>query len=187
VWHDTPPYGPTGSDYTPAMVGSDIANLEAGNIKDGVQIDNVKGSYDPMSGAKWPGESNVLDVETVWGPTGAEYAGKLSSDNVLVAGGGNYVVTDHDDVRLDVEFGASKADKGKLDLPATTDVKLDVEYDQKASKGTYDPVTGNYTDPGKANVKSGEKYTFASIEITGELKVSGGGGGSYGLDLSIGI
>lgn len=45
VWHDTGAYGPTGADYTPEMVGSDIVNLEAGNIKDGVTIDDVEGTY----------------------------------------------------------------------------------------------------------------------------------------------
>jgi hypothetical protein len=54
VWHDTGAYGPTGSDYTPAMVGSDIANLEAGNIKKDVVIDDVTGSYDGAGGGGGP-------------------------------------------------------------------------------------------------------------------------------------
>jgi len=54
VWHDTGAYGPTGSDYTPAMVGSDIANLEAGNIKKDVVIDDVTGSYEGAGGGGGP-------------------------------------------------------------------------------------------------------------------------------------
>lgn len=50
VWHDTGAYGPTGSDYTPEMVGSDIANLEAGNVKKDVTIDDVTGTYEGEGG-----------------------------------------------------------------------------------------------------------------------------------------
>jgi len=46
VWHDTGQYGLAGSLLTPEMVGSDIANLEAGNIVDGIVIDDVTGTYD---------------------------------------------------------------------------------------------------------------------------------------------
>lgn len=45
VWHGTGAYGPTGSDLTPAMVGSDIFNLTSENIKLGVVIDDVVGTY----------------------------------------------------------------------------------------------------------------------------------------------
>jgi phage gp37-like protein len=45
TWIGTGLYGPTGSEYTPAMRASDIANCEAGYIKDGVAIDDVTGTY----------------------------------------------------------------------------------------------------------------------------------------------
>ena len=32
--------------------------------------------------------------------------------------------------------------------------------------GTYDPITGNYTDPGKANVAEGNDYTFGGVSQT---------------------
>lgn len=34
--------------------------------------------------------------------------------------------------------------------------------------GTYDPITGNYTDPGKAWVVAGHDYTFAGVSQTAE-------------------
>lgn len=37
-----------------------------------------------------------------------------------------------------------------------------------AYTGTYDPVTGNYTDPGKAWVVVGHNYTFAGVSQTAE-------------------
>ena len=54
VWHDTGLYGPTGEDYTPAMVGSDIENLEAGNVKKDVIIDDVTGTYEGAGGGGGP-------------------------------------------------------------------------------------------------------------------------------------
>lgn len=45
VWYGTGQYGPTGTDYTPSKRASSIANCEAGNVKSGVQIDNVTGTY----------------------------------------------------------------------------------------------------------------------------------------------
>ena len=39
--------------------------------------------------------------------------------------------------------------------------------------GTYDPITGNYTDPGIAHVQSGTEYTFAGDPLTGTLADSG--------------
>jgi len=35
--------------------------------------------------------------------------------------------------------------------------------------GTYDPVTGNYTDPGKDNVLTGHNYTFGGVTQTAML------------------
>lgn len=55
----------------------DVTNVSAGNIKDGVSIGGVEGTYDPMAAAVFPAEANVSDVETAYGPTGVEYAGSL--------------------------------------------------------------------------------------------------------------
>lgn len=45
VWNGTATYGPYGDDFTPAMHASDIANCEPGNIKNGVVIDDVTGTF----------------------------------------------------------------------------------------------------------------------------------------------
>ncbi|MFA5753115.1 MAG: hypothetical protein WC910_08605 [Bacteroidales bacterium] len=55
----------------------DVTNVSAGNIKDGVSIGGVEGTYDPMAAAVFPAEANVEVAETAYGPTGAEYAGAL--------------------------------------------------------------------------------------------------------------
>jgi hypothetical protein len=45
TWTGTGLYGPTGSEYTPSMRASDIANCEAGNIRRGITIDDVVGEF----------------------------------------------------------------------------------------------------------------------------------------------
>ena len=45
VFYGTGGYGAAGAEFTPAMRASDIANCEAGNIKDDVVIDDVTGTY----------------------------------------------------------------------------------------------------------------------------------------------
>lgn len=44
TFYGTGTYG-IGGEFTPAMRASDIANCEAGNVKDGVTIDDVTGTY----------------------------------------------------------------------------------------------------------------------------------------------
>ncbi len=50
VWHDTGAYGPKGVEYTPAMVGSDIENLEPANVRIDVEVDDVTGTLKPGCG-----------------------------------------------------------------------------------------------------------------------------------------
>lgn len=45
VFHTAAAYGPDGDNFTPAMVASDIANCEPGNVKLGVVIDDVTGTF----------------------------------------------------------------------------------------------------------------------------------------------
>lgn len=47
-------------------------------------------------------------------------------------------------------------------LPAAADVRNGVERGD-GTIGTYDPITGNYTDPGKANVLLGHDYIFGGV------------------------
>ncbi len=55
----------------------DVTNVSAGNIKDGVSIGGVAGTYDPMAAAVFPAEADVNSADVAYGPTGAEYAGAL--------------------------------------------------------------------------------------------------------------
>lgn len=50
VWFGSGDYGPTGADYTPSKRASSIAFCESGNIKSGVTIDDVNGSYSAAPG-----------------------------------------------------------------------------------------------------------------------------------------
>lgn len=50
--------------------------------------------------------------------------------------------------------------------PVATDLKKDVVVD--GITGLYDPITGQYTDPGKANVVVGNDYTFAGVSQVAE-------------------
>ena len=45
TWHTAGDYGPNADDYTPVMRASDIANCEPGNVKLGVAIDDVTGTF----------------------------------------------------------------------------------------------------------------------------------------------
>jgi hypothetical protein len=190
VWHDTGAYGPTGSDYTPEMVGSDIANCSAGNIKDSVTIDDVTGTYDPTADDVWPAEEDVFYGTGAYGPTGADYtpskrassiancsAGNIKSGVVIddvtgtYAGGAGGTYPSEDDVRNGEEYGPGGTDyTGNLTLPAVTDVQSGVTY---GTSGTE--YTGTFTSPSTAHVKKGIKWGANGTEFTGtyELVVSG--------------
>ena len=45
VWYGSGQYGPGGTDYTPSKRASSIANCTAGNVKNGVAIDDVLGNF----------------------------------------------------------------------------------------------------------------------------------------------
>ena len=53
-------------------------------------------------------------------------------------------------------------------LPAVTNVKSGIDRGD-GTLGTYDPITGQYTDPGKANVLIGSDYVFAGVAQVAEL------------------
>jgi hypothetical protein len=71
-------------------------------VQDGVTFgaaEALTGTYDPMAAAVFPAAANVSDVETAYGPTGAEYAGSLDlslyvlTSNVVDP---DYVIEGHD-------------------------------------------------------------------------------------------
>ena len=53
-------------------------------------------------------------------------------------------------------------------LAPIADVKSGVDRGD-GTLGTYDPITGNYTDPGKANVLLGHDYLFGGVAQVAEL------------------
>jgi hypothetical protein len=80
VWHDTGTYGYAGSLLTPSKVGSSITNLSVGNVKLGVRIDDVQGTYDPvdMGDAVWPDDDYVHLDAGAYGPDGNNYTPQKS-------------------------------------------------------------------------------------------------------------
>jgi hypothetical protein len=61
VWFGSGAYGVGGTGSTPSKRASSITNCEAANIKPGVVIDDVTGTYDPITGQfSDPGIANVL-------------------------------------------------------------------------------------------------------------------------------
>jgi hypothetical protein len=58
------------------------------------------------------------------------------------------------------------------ELAAAADVRLGAS--NLGVPGTYDPITGNYTDPGGSHVQAGTWYKFAGETINGSY-----GGGVY--------
>ncbi len=73
------------------------------------------------------------------------------------------------DVRLAVTFdNATKT--GTARIPAIANVKNGYAYDSSDSLiGIYDPITGNYTNPGATHVQNLTGYTFAGVSLTGSL------------------
>jgi hypothetical protein len=64
VWSGIP-YKIAGVDKIGAKRASSIPNCEAGNIKAGIEVDNVLGTYDPVTGQFTdPGIANVLNTAT---------------------------------------------------------------------------------------------------------------------------
>lgn len=161
VWNTADDYGVVGALETPSingMVASDITNCTAVNVKDGVSIGDVTGSYDPMADAVWPNASSVLvSVGSSWGPTGTEYSG-------------GYVAVPESKVKDGELYGLAGAQEGTYDPitgnytnPTAALVAKDVEYKFAGSTvtGTFDPQASDYSDPGPANVAAGVQYLNA--------------------------
>jgi len=61
------------------------------------------------------------------------------------------------------------ATTGTVVLPVTGEVQDGVFFGPaSAYEGTYDPITGQYIDPGKANVATGNDYLFAGVSQVAE-------------------
>ena len=74
-----------------------------------------------------------------------------------VVGNGYLITSDH---AQSGTFGSTAL------LPTAAQVQSGVSFGV-GQTGTFDPVTGNYTDPGTANVASGATYKFAGSTETG--------------------
>jgi hypothetical protein len=115
--------------------------------------------------------------------------------NLLIDGTPDYPL--EDDVRSGISFSIYE---GKLDLPAVSDVRKNIKFDQETKIGlAYIPVAINVlknvsvdqtfglfdeaarnTDPGVENVKFGEEYIIADVHLDGELVGGSGGGNIFG-------
>lgn len=153
VWHTAAAFGASGSSITPSKVGSSITNLSAANVKKNVVIDNVTGAYDPMAAAVFPAAANVSNVETAYGPTGAEYAGSLNMSLYTLISG---VVA-----ASNVRHGTARYSGGSTGtcyVPAAADVQSGVNVDA---------TTGTFTSPAVAKVLSDTSWGAGGTEFTG--------------------
>lgn len=67
------------------------------------------------------------------------------------------------------------ASTGTVAIPTASQVQLSVTFGPGSTlTGTYDPVTGRYTNPGVANVLAPTAYTFAGTALTGTATASTG-------------
>ena len=176
----TATYGPTGAEYTGTV---DITNATAGNIKSGVTIAGVAGTYDPLAAAVFPPTNQALTTAT-YGPTGAgihRHGGHHQRDRGKHQERG-------DDRRRRGDLQSDGRGRLPADEPGTDDGHL--RSDRPEYTGTVDitnatagniksgvtiagcwertdPVTGNYTDPGIDCVESGHTYKFNGVTLTG--------------------
>jgi len=157
------------------------------DVKKDIKFDNETktGVYDPITGNFTdPGKENVLiynnyifdGVEQVAefdeaarntdpGNTNVRFDvvyKTLNEDKV-----GAVIIPNEEDVREGVSVDFSGV--GILDLPAESDVKKDIKFDNETKTGVYDPITGNFTDPGKENVLISNNYIFDGVEQVAEF------------------
>lgn len=166
----------------------DVSNVAAENIKDGILIGGVEGTYDPMDAAVFPAEANVSTVETAYGPTGAEYAGSLDlslytlisgvagasdvrSGVARYSGGGNGTCVVP--AAADVQFGVNvDATTGTFVVPLESTVQDSVTYGAAAEfTGTYNPMAAAVF-PAESNVSTVESaYGPTGAEYAGSLNL----------------
>jgi hypothetical protein len=123
----TASYGDPASPITGSV---DLTNATAGNIKSGVTIAGVEGSYNPMAAAVFPQDSQVQTAVT-YGPTGREYtgtlvvpaAGNVLSGTVYGAGGNGSTGTRADCPAADATTAASYGDPSQP-ITGTLDMSL---------------------------------------------------------------
>jgi hypothetical protein len=123
----TASYGDPASPITGSV---DVSNATAGNIKSGVTIAGVAGSYNPMAAAVFPQDSQVQTAVT-YGPTGREYtgtlvvpaAGNVLSGTVYGAGGNGSTGTRADCPAADATTAASYGDPN-APITGTLDMSL---------------------------------------------------------------
>ena len=100
---------------------------------------SLTGTYDPIASSVFPAAANVLEAETAYGPTGAEYAGTYHAPDVAEvidsadfgaasAESGTYHVPDAAEVISTAVFGPASATPGVFVVPAEADVRDGVNY-----------------------------------------------------------
>lgn len=119
----------------------DVSDVAGGNIIVGASIGGVAGTVDV---AALEAAAAAAQLVTDKAAVAAAVAGILSTVTILTHTGTYHEAT-VGEVQDGVMFG-----------PAS------------AYEGTYDPITGAYTDPGKAYVVVGHDYTFAGVSQVAE-------------------
>ncbi len=159
-----PGFGVDGAYVTRADAGSWAAVTATRVPLMGLRISHIETggggtSTDPGIANVRAGTDYTIDDEDL---TGTLVAPSLANTKVGVSGDGGTGTYDGSDRWSD---------------PGVENVESGVEYKANSATdnrtGTYDPVTGNYTDPGESNVISPTAYTFAGDAKVGTLEVGG--------------
>ena len=159
-------------------VGSSIANCSAGNVKNGVVIDDVTGSYTGSGGGgegTYPAASYVHADAGAYGPNGNDYTPSLSAvtnwslKSAYTNPGAANVAVGHDYVYAGASQTASyptTATTQAADAATLTGTTLDASGDDTAvAFGASNGIA-----------KSGAVYTTA---YAAGLEAGGGGGGGF--------
>lgn len=128
----------------------------------------IPAEEDVESGVEY-GYAGDLQTGTLVGGGGYTYGDNDASQVLTTAtGAGTYQPVAAADVQAGVAVGVAPA-VGTFAVPTESIVKSGETYGNSAEfTGTYDPITGNYTDPGKANVLTGNDYYFGGVLQTAE-------------------
>lgn len=134
----------------------DVSNVAAGNIKDGVWIGGVEGTYAGEGGYAY-GDNDAAKVLTTAAGAGSYVEPVQAGYSALAAG-----------------YGAGGATSGTLAAAKIMDSTygtLAASSVLVAAGGTFDEAARN-TDPGEANVWTGTSYKIANVSKSGSKVAS---------------
>lgn len=172
-----------GTDRGDGVTGT-CAIPSAANVLSGVSVDATTGTYvvvatsNVKSGVTYGAGSALTGTYTVTLPTAAQVLTGVSFGAPQTSLTGTVTLPSAAAVLTSASFGPGGATAGTYVAPLAATVQSGVPFGPSSSlTGSFDPVTGNYTNPGAGNVVSPVVYKFAGTTFTGTF--TGGSGGTY--------